>query len=208
MSVKVDVIDAVEVIDGVRDEVGVGVTLGEAPGDREAVGVSVLELVIDEVSVLELVIDEVAVLEGDLVLDGDLVPLLDGVIEGVFVLVREFEGVQDGVAVTDAVFVPDSLAVLDGVVDGVPDLDGDLEGDPVTVGVGVICNRRGPSKCPPPLKLPSALSYDCVPVGVIVIVGDIVGGIVGDTVSCCAAAREYSNSSSSAPRAALLLLLL
>ncbi len=176
--VKVDDVDAVAVIDGVREEVGVGETLGEAPGERVAVGDAVLELVIDEVE--------------------DLVPLLDGVIEAVLVLVREFEGVRDFEPVTDGVFVLESLAVLDGVTDGVTVLDGDLEGVPdlepdlegvrdfvgVIVGVGVNCNRRGPSKCPPPLKLPSAISYDCVPVGVIVIVGDIVGGIVGDAVSC------------------------
>jgi len=106
--------------------------------------------------------------------------------------------VRDFVAVTDGVFVPELLAVLDGVTDGVTVLDGvkdgvteevserDLvvESEPDLVAVGDTCNRRGPSKCPPPLKLPPALSYDCVPVGVIVIVGDIVGGIVGDTVSC------------------------
>jgi len=47
--VKVDDVDAVGVIDGVREEDGVGETLGEAPGEREAVGDAVLELVIDEV---------------------------------------------------------------------------------------------------------------------------------------------------------------
>ena len=69
---------------------------------------------------LEGVADKDAPAEGVPVLEGVLVDVPDGVIEGVL----DLEGVPDREDVGDTEEVPD----FDGVTDGVPDLDGVTEG--------------------------------------------------------------------------------